>query len=95
MRFKPARNTLKIVSFAPVAQRLERGTHNPLVAGSNPAGSTFLFPMKQTETPENKTAAFFELLKVIEERDRKRREDEKLKSLSKKGLRPWWLDAAQ
>ena len=25
----------------PVAQRLEQGTHNPLVAGSNPAGPTF------------------------------------------------------
>lgn len=25
---------------APVAQRSEQGTHNPLVAGSNPAGST-------------------------------------------------------
>ena len=24
----------------PVAQRSEQGTHNPLVAGSNPAGST-------------------------------------------------------
>ena len=26
----------------PVAQRLEQGTHNPLVAGSNPAGPTIL-----------------------------------------------------
>lgn len=51
--------------------------------------------MKQIETQEKKTAAFFELLKVLEERDRKRQEDEKLESLSKKGLRPWWLDAAQ
>ena len=25
---------------APIAQRLEQGTHNPLVAGSNPAGRT-------------------------------------------------------
>ena len=27
-------------AHAPVAQRLEQGTHNPLVAGSNPTGST-------------------------------------------------------
>ncbi len=27
-------------SHGPVAQRLEQGTHNPLVAGSNPAGPT-------------------------------------------------------
>ena len=26
--------------YGPVAQRLEQGTHNPLVAGSNPAGPT-------------------------------------------------------
>src|SRR5512146_1370461 len=28
----------------PVAQRLEQGTHNPLVPGSNPGGPTSLFP---------------------------------------------------
>ena len=28
----------------PVAQRSEQGTHNPLVAGSNPAGSTIVVP---------------------------------------------------
>jgi hypothetical protein len=27
----------------PVAQRLEQGTHNPLVGGSNPSGPTILF----------------------------------------------------
>ena len=27
-------------AFGPIAQRLEQGTHNPLVAGSNPAGPT-------------------------------------------------------
>ncbi len=34
----------------PVAQRLEQGTHNPLVVGSNPTGPTSLTlckPMKQ------------------------------------------------
>ena len=30
----------------PVAQWLEQGTHNPLVAGSNPAGPTILIPPK-------------------------------------------------
>lgn len=28
----------------PVAQRLEQSTHNALVAGSNPAGSTIITP---------------------------------------------------
>ena len=27
----------------PVAQRLEQGTHNPLVPGSNPGGPSFIF----------------------------------------------------
>ena len=27
--------------YGPVAQRLEQGTHNPLVVGSNPTGPTF------------------------------------------------------
>ena len=27
----------------PVAQRLEQGTHNPLVPGSNPGGPNFIF----------------------------------------------------
>ena len=35
-------NTLIINGAAPVAQRLEQGTHNPLVAGSNPTGSTLM-----------------------------------------------------
>jgi hypothetical protein len=30
------------IGWALVAQRLEQGTHNPLVAGSNPAGRTHL-----------------------------------------------------
>jgi hypothetical protein len=34
----------------PVAQRLEQGTHNPLVAGSNPAGPT-TFAVRQEEAP--------------------------------------------
>jgi len=37
--------------FGPVAQRLEQGTHNPLVVGSNPTGPTFYYkghpPQKQ------------------------------------------------
>jgi hypothetical protein len=28
----------------PVAQRLEQGTHNPLVGGSNPSGPTIINP---------------------------------------------------
>ena len=31
-----------VSSFGPVAQRLEQGTHNPLVVGSNPTGPTTL-----------------------------------------------------
>ncbi len=31
--------------FGPVAQRLEQGTHNPLVASSNLAGPSLLFPL--------------------------------------------------
>ena len=34
------RNKLRHTLSGPVAQRSEQGTHNPLVAGSNPAGST-------------------------------------------------------
>lgn len=29
------------ILIGPVAQRLEQGTHNPLVVGSNPTGPTF------------------------------------------------------
>ena len=29
-----------ILQYGPVAQRLEQGTHNPLVVGSNPTGPT-------------------------------------------------------
>lgn len=36
------RNKLRNVLSGPVAQRLEQSTHNALVAGSNPAGSTKL-----------------------------------------------------
>ena len=38
-------------AHAPVAQRLEQGTHNPLVLGSNPGGST-LFSMRYDEFAE-------------------------------------------
>jgi hypothetical protein len=31
--------------FGPVAQRLEQGTHNPLVASSNLAGPSCFFPL--------------------------------------------------
>ena len=34
------RNKLRHALQGPVAQRLEQSTHNALVAGSNPAGST-------------------------------------------------------
>ena len=34
------RNKIRNTLSGPVAQRSEQGTHNPLVAGSNPAGST-------------------------------------------------------
>ena len=34
------KNKIRSAFQGPVAQRLEQGTHNPLVAGSNPAGST-------------------------------------------------------
>ena len=33
--------THKMPCFGPVAQRLEQGTHNPLVGGSNPSGPIF------------------------------------------------------
>ncbi len=32
--------------YGPVAQRLEQGTHNPLVGGSNPSGPTIPFPLQ-------------------------------------------------
>ena len=34
------RNKIRNALFGPVAQWLEQGTHNHLVAGSNPAGPT-------------------------------------------------------
>ena len=34
------RNKIRNTLSGPVAQRSEQGTHNPLVAGSNPAGPT-------------------------------------------------------
>ena len=33
----------RLTSEGPVAQRLEQGTHNPLVRGSNPCGPTNAF----------------------------------------------------
>ena len=38
--YENMRNKIQIAINGPVAQRSEQGTHNPLVAGSNPAGST-------------------------------------------------------
>lgn len=38
--FQNMRNKVQIAINGPVAQWSEQGTHNPLVAGSNPAGST-------------------------------------------------------
>ena len=40
--FQNMRNKIQIAINGPVAQWSEQGTHNPLVAGSNPAGSTKL-----------------------------------------------------
>lgn len=40
--YQNMRNKIQIAINGPVAQRSEQGTHNPLVAGSNPAGSTKL-----------------------------------------------------
>ena len=36
------RNKIHSTLSGPVAQRLEQSTHNALVAGSNPAGSTII-----------------------------------------------------
>ena len=38
--------SVSVTSFGPVAQRLEQGTHNPLVVGSNPTGPTILKVIK-------------------------------------------------
>lgn len=38
--YQNMRNKIQIAINGPVAQWLEQETHNPLVAGSNPAGST-------------------------------------------------------
>ena len=38
--YQNMRNKIQIAINGPVAQWSEQGTHNPLVAGSNPAGST-------------------------------------------------------
>ena len=38
--YQNMRNKIQIAINGPVAQRSEQGTHNPLDAGSNPAGST-------------------------------------------------------
>ncbi len=40
--FQNMRNKVQNAINGPVAQWSEQGTHNPLVAGSNPAGSTNL-----------------------------------------------------
>ena len=36
------------ILIGPVAQRLEQGTHNPLVVGSNPTGPTILKSLSLT-----------------------------------------------
>lgn len=41
--YQNMRNKIQIAINGPVAQWSEQGTHNPLVAGSNPAGSTKIF----------------------------------------------------
>ena len=38
--YQNMRNKIQIAINGPVLQWSEQGTHNPLVAGSNPAGST-------------------------------------------------------
>ena len=40
------RNKIQLALSGPVAQRSEQETHNLLVAGSNPAGSTIVVPTK-------------------------------------------------
>jgi hypothetical protein len=40
-----------IYENGPVAQRLEQGTHNPLVPGSNPGGPSF--GLEHSEKPKN------------------------------------------
>ena len=42
MFYTNMRNKLRYALSGPVAQRLEQSTHNALVAGSNPAGSTII-----------------------------------------------------
>ena len=36
----PAGRAIAPAAYGPIAQRLEQGTHNPLVPGSNPGGPT-------------------------------------------------------
>jgi hypothetical protein len=36
----PAGRAMRHAAHGPIAQRLEQGTHNPLVPGSNPGGPT-------------------------------------------------------
>src|SRR5436305_2886173 len=47
----------KLCSFenGPVAQRLEQGTHNPLVPGSNPGGPTQLSSGKRGRAAKNES----------------------------------------
>ena len=42
--YENMKSKLNSALHGPVAQRSEQGTHNPLVAGSNPAGSTIITP---------------------------------------------------
>ena len=45
--------------FGPVAQRLEQGTHNPLVPGSNPGGPSCLREASRAACVTTASAAVF------------------------------------
>src|SRR5690349_9281155 len=47
------------VAEGPVAQRLEQGTHNPLVGGSNPSGPTTRFCSLEVQTVRHFCCQFF------------------------------------
>ena len=55
---------LQCVNTGPVAQRLEQGTHNPLVPGSNPGGPSLRFGA-QRESRGARWACFFMLIFAI------------------------------
>ena len=55
---------LQCVNTGPVAQRLEQGTHNPLVPGSNPGGPSLRFGA-QRESGGARWACFFMLIFAI------------------------------